>query len=88
MNATCLLTCLPIGLKIKLDRRRFEDGYIKFCVLDVYEKYPNTFPKWTIKSSLQQTLDDVAAPYYLAFSHKYAGIGNFHINSVRLPIYY
>lgn len=59
--------------RLKLDRRRFEEGHIKFCVLDVYKHYPKAFPKWVIRSSLQETLNDISPMYYNAFSEKYAG---------------
>lgn len=59
--------------RLKLDRRRFEEGHIKFCVLDVYKQYPNAFPKWIIQGSIQETLDKITPVYYTAFSEKYAG---------------
>lgn len=59
--------------RLKLDRRRLEEAHLKFCVLDVYKRYPEAFPRWVISTSVQQTLEDVTPLYYKAFADKYAG---------------
>ena len=57
----------------ELDRRHLEEAHMKICVLDVYKRYPVTFPVWTVNVNLQQTLDDVTPRYYEAFASKYTG---------------
>ena len=57
----------------QLDRRRLEEAHMRFCMLDVFKRYPQTFPAWIISSNLQQSLDDITPLYYNAFSAKYAG---------------
>ena len=62
--------CMDRG---QLDRRRLEEAHMRFCILDVFKRYPQTFPTWTITSNLQQTLDDITPLYYSAFATRYAG---------------
>ena len=57
----------------KLNRRRLEEGHMKFCILDVFVRYPQNFPTWKITSNLQQCLDNITPTYYNAFTSKYAG---------------
>ena len=57
----------------QLDRRRLEEAHMRFCILDVFKRYPQAFPTWTITSDLQQTLDDITPLYYDAFAARYAG---------------
>jgi len=46
---------------------------MKFCMLDVFKRYKQMFPTWTISSNLQQSLDDITPLYYNAFAARYAG---------------
>ena len=62
------------GDQEKLDRRRLEEAHMKFCVLDVFVRYPQVFSTWKIFLNLQQCLDDVTPTYYNAFTSKYAGL--------------
>jgi hypothetical protein len=59
--------------RLRLDRRRLEEAHMRFCVLDVFQRYPHTFPTWKISTSLQRNLDDIIPYYFSAFSTKYAG---------------
>jgi len=57
----------------QLDRRRLEEAHMRFCMLDVFKRYKQMFPTWTISSNLQQSLDDITPLYYNAFAARYAG---------------
>lgn len=56
-----------------LDQRRLEEAHLKFCVLDVYQRYEMSFPIWTIAKDLQETLDEITPVFYEAFSSMFAG---------------
>jgi len=57
-----------------LDQRRLEEAHLKFCVLDVYQKFKDHFPNWEINHNLHQTLDDITPVFHKAFSSKFAGM--------------
>jgi hypothetical protein len=57
---------------MKLDRRRLEQAHLKFCVLQVYGRYPDVFPRWIIRKSMDLTLDDVTPTFFRAFEDRYA----------------
>ena len=59
--------------RLSLDRRRLEEAHMRFCILDVFQRYPQTFPTWKILPSLQRNLDEIIPHYFSAFSTKYAG---------------
>ena len=56
-----------------MDRRRLEEAHLRFCLLDVFKRYPQIFPDWTISSNLQKSLDAITPLYYTAFSDHYVG---------------
>lgn len=56
-----------------LDRRRLEEAHMRFCILDVLQRYPQLCPNFKLHSSLKQNLDDITTLYYDAFSQRYAG---------------
>ena len=57
----------------QLDRRRLEEAHLKLCVLDVFNRYPEVFPKWLLNTDLRSSLNAITPLYYEAFSLKYAG---------------
>ena len=57
-----------------MDRRRLEEAHLKFCILDVFKRYPRNFPHWHVATNLQQALDTITPAYYEAFCTKYAGM--------------
>ena len=57
----------------QLDRRCLQEAHMRFCMLDVFKRYPQTFSTRTISSNLQQSLDDITPLYYNAFAARYAG---------------
>lgn len=71
---------------MKLDRRRLEEAHLKFCVLEVYGRYPDVFPRWIIRKSVDLTLEDVTPAYFRAFEDRYACeyhiAGNFLMGSI------
>lgn len=62
-----------LGNRQCVDRRRLEEAHLRYCILDVYKRYPAAFPHGLISTNLQQTLDDITPTYYEAFTQKYAG---------------
>lgn len=63
-----------------LDRRRLEEAYLKYCVLQMYQRYTDYFAEWTVASSILQTLEEITPTFYMAFSAYYA-CKNFYLNS-------
>ena len=59
--------------RVALDRRRLEEAHMRFCILDVLQRYPQLSPTLKLHSSLQQNLDNIIPLYYDAFSLRYAG---------------
>ena len=59
--------------RLQLDRRRLEEAHMKFCILDVFKRYPQAFSTWKISTSLQQNLNNIIPHYFSVFSAKYAG---------------
>ena len=59
--------------RASLDRRRLEEAHIRFCILDIFQKYPAAFPHRSIATNLQESLDVITPVYYEAFAAKYAG---------------
>lgn len=57
----------------RLDRRRLEEAHMKICTLDVFRRYPESFPTWSINYDMQSNLDAVTPIYYEAFATRYAG---------------
>ena len=57
----------------QLDRRRLEEAHLNLCILDVFKRYPESFPRWSMKTDLQSSLDDITPLYYKAFGTNYAG---------------
>lgn len=55
-----------------LDRRRLEEGHLKYCSLDVIQRYSTFFSSNTIKKDFQETLENLAPIYYKAYAAKYA----------------
>ena len=55
-----------------LDRRRLEEGHMKYAVLRVYKWYPKFLPAMTMASSIQQILEDMTPTFYNAFSMYYS----------------
>lgn len=59
----------------KMDRRRFETAHLKYAVLKVVTRYPNTFQdSRTINTTLSETIDHVTPQYYNAFTSRYSGM--------------
>ena len=56
-----------------LNRRRLEEAHLKICMLDVFKRYPEFFPIWTIHTQFYDSLDLYAPVYYDAFVNQYAG---------------
>ena len=56
-----------------LDRRRLEEAHLKFCLLDVFKRYPDYFPTWCIHTNFQECLHHYTPIYYDAFIRLYAG---------------
>ena len=55
-----------------LDRRRLEDGHLRFCILDVIKRYRASFPSNCVKTDLQESLEEIAPIYYQSFTNRYA----------------
>ena len=62
-----------ICAQASLDRRRLEEAHLKYCILQMYQRYPKNFPKWSIASTLKQTFKSVTPTFYQAFSANFAG---------------
>jgi len=56
-----------------LNRRWLEEAHLKICILDVFKRYPEFFPTWTIHTQFYDSLDLYAPVYYDAFVNQYAG---------------
>jgi len=68
----CRVTITDSSRK-SLDHRRLEEAHLKFCTLDVYQKFKEDFSNWGIKHNLYQTLDDITPVLHKAFCTKFAG---------------
>ena len=58
----------------QLDQRRLEEAHLKYCVLDVYQRYKEVFKTHWISHNLQQTLQDITPLLHKAFSAEFAGM--------------
>ena len=67
-------TCEELCERARLDYRRLEEAHLKFCVLNVFLRYPATFPSWKLSTSISDTLDHITPLFYLAFEARYAGM--------------
>ena len=68
-----------------LDRRRLEDGHMRYAVLKVVSWYgekmsPQTFP---ILPSVNETLATMTMKYYSNFTTKYSGAHTFKLLAVH-----
>ena len=59
--------------RLTLDRRRLEEAHMRFCILDVLQRYPKLSPIFKLHCNLQKNLDYITPSYYDAFSQRYAG---------------
>ena len=58
--------------RLSLDRRRLEEGHLKYCILMVYFYYPDAFPSWNISSNILSTIDNITPVYYNYFTKRFA----------------
>ena len=58
--------------RAQLDRRRLEEAHLKYCILQMYRRYPDHFSEWCISSNVIHTLDEITPKFYIAFSQRYA----------------
>lgn len=54
-----------------LDNRRLTDAHLKYCLLEVFQNYKETFKEYMIYTNLEHTLDEVTPLYYKAFAKLY-----------------
>ena len=63
---------IDVYTRAQLDRRRLEEAHLKYCILQVYRRYPKHFTEWRISSSVAHTLDEITPTFFTAFSQRYA----------------
>ena len=64
-----------------------EEAHLKYCVLDVYQRYAEVFSSQVISHNLQETLHDITPLLHEAFSAEFAGIYGFVIGSAKLGMH-
>lgn len=65
--------CDDVTTRKWLDQRWLEEAHLKYCVLDVYQRYTEVFSTQVISHSLQQMLHDITPLLHKAFSAEFAG---------------
>ena len=57
--------------RLSLDRRRLDEGHLKYCILMVCSYYPDAFPSWNISSNILSTIDNITPVYYNYFTKRF-----------------